>query len=93
MACNYERSENRKGNPSGHCNRQGFLMRYPKHRKQSKHKQTGECKTEKNPLAQERILKDKRQRQDERKYLKIICLIKGEHSEYLRGSKTELETE
>lgn len=48
MVCNYERSENRKGNPSGHGNRQGFLNEVPKAYETKQHMQTGECKTEKS---------------------------------------------
>lgn len=56
-----------------------FWMRFPKHMKQSKHMQTGECKTEKS------FGTGKNTRSQEimtgwEKIFEIICLIKGEQS-------------
>lgn len=92
MVCNYESSENRKGNPSGHGNRQGLLNEVPKAYETKQHMQTGECKTEKS-FGTGQDIRNQETMTGWEKIIELICLIMGEQSEYSRSSKTQFETE
>lgn len=54
--------------------------------------QTGECKTEKS-FGTGKDTRNQETMTGWEKIIEIICLIKGEQSEYSRSSKTQFETE